>query len=156
MNHKYNKDGRCNFAWNLEWVTDSENTLHGLYFSDKYTDYTLDPNIILDRKEKYISYDQNGEDNPKSRISEFQAHLICYAYTVLNYSIVDCARYAWLDGNEKDAILVSSIVNGYSWNHIGVQYGITPKPKRININRASPIRPEKEQEYISMRKEKRR
>ena len=25
VNHRYNTDGRCNFVWNLEWATNSEN-----------------------------------------------------------------------------------------------------------------------------------
>ena len=57
VNHKFNKDGRCNYAWNLEWTTDSENTLHGLYFNEPYDEQLFNPNYILDRKDIYISYD---------------------------------------------------------------------------------------------------
>lgn len=156
VNHKYNKDGRCNFAWNLEWVNDSENTYHGLYFCEEYNHDLFDQDIILNRKSELISYEQFGEDNPKSRISEFQANLICYAYTVLKYSMKNCAIYAWLEGNSSDIALVSSIVHGYCWNNVSIKYGIIPKEKRINIKRTTPIRPEMINEYNSIRNEKRR
>ena len=155
VNHKFNKDGRCNFVWNLEWTNDSENTYHGLHFNENYDQSLFNQDIILDRR-KYISYDQYGEENPKSRISEFQANLICYAYTVLKYSMKDCAIYAWLEGNKSDISLVSSIVHGYCWNTVSINYGIIPKEKRDNIKRATNLRPDKFKEYRSIRDKKRR
>lgn len=154
VNHKYNKDGRCNYAWNLEWVNDSENTLHGLYFDKEFDPSLYDYNFITDRR-CLINHDQDGELNPKSRISEYQAHLICYAYTVLKYNVDQCARYAWMEGNEKDLLIVRSIINGYSWNHVSINYGIIPK-ERVKRRRASRIRPEKKEEYDKIRNQKRR
>ena len=154
VNHKFNMDGRCNFAWNLEWANDSENTLHGLYFKDDYDISLFDHNVIMNRR-SMINYDQNGDANPKSRISEFQAHLICYAYTVLGYNPQECAIYAWLEGNNKDILLVRSIIDGYVWNHVSIQYGIHKK-NRTKPKRAIPIRPEKKEEYDNIRNAKRR
>lgn len=126
VNHKYNRDGRCNYVWNLEWSNISENTLHGNMKTLEY-DYTLyDVNHILERR-SLIDYDNTGDKNPKSRISEYQAHLICIAYTKLHYNARDCAIYAWLEGSKQDILLVSSIIHGYTWNYVGVQYGIEPR-----------------------------
>ena len=154
VNHKYNKDGRCNYAWNLEWVNDSENTLHGLYFNEKFNEELFDHNIILNRR-SLIHYNQDGDLNPKSRISEHQANLICYAYTVLHYSIADCAKYAWLDGDEKDLLVVRSIINGHSWTSVSIKYGIIPKDK-IKRKRTTSFRPERKDEYDKIRSTKRR
>lgn len=145
VNHKYNRDGRCNFVWNLEWSNLSENTLHGIHFESNYDIAMYNPSYILDRR-ALISYNQNGEANPKSRISDFQAHLICHAYTQLNYNIRDCAIYAWLEGTEKDCILVSSIVNGHAWKEVGILYGITPK-ETTKKDRCNPVRVEYKEEY---------
>ena len=67
-------------------------------------------------------------------------------YTVLNYSIHDCAIYAWLDGSKKDELLVQSIVYGHSWKQIGVLYGIKPIDRK-RPKRSSPIREDKKEEY---------
>lgn len=155
VNHKFNTDGRCNYAWNLEWVNDSENALHGMYFNEEYDESLFDQQLILSRRD-LINYNQNGELNPKSRISEFQVHLICQAYTELGYSIEECAIYAWMEANPKDLLIIRSIIGGYSWTHISSQYGIKPGNKRSNIKRAIPIRPEKKDEYDTMRNKKRR
>lgn len=146
VNHKYNRDGRCNFVWNLEWSNISENTLHALYFDSTYDPNMFNSNIIQNRRLEFLSRNQLGSANPKSRLSEFQVHLICYAYTVLNYSIHDCAIYAWLDGSKKDELLVQSIVYGHSWKQIGVLYGIKPIDRK-RPKRSSPIREDKKEEY---------
>lgn len=145
VNHKYNKDGRCNYVWNLEWSNISENTLHSIHYSEPIDMSLYDNTYILNRR-SLISYDQNGEANPKSRISEFQAHLICFAYTRLNYNIKECAIYAWMEGTEKDYILVSSIINGHAWKEVGVQYGIQPKPS-TKKDRCNPVRVEFKDKY---------
>lgn len=154
VNHKFNKDGRCNYAWNLEWCNISENTLHGLYFNEPYDvklfDYT---HITLRRDFEILNYSQIGEDNPKSRISEYQARLICYAHTVLGYNPYQCAKYAWLDGTERDITLVNSIINGHAWHSIIVDYDIEPKP-RSKPNRVNPRREDKLDEYLEMKKNK--
>lgn len=155
INHKYNKDGRCNFSWNLEWVNDSENTLHGLYFNEPYDEYMFNFEIIMNRR-NFINYDQYGDNNPNSRISEYQAHLICYGYTVYGYSPRECAIYAWMEGNDKDVILVNSIINGYSWTKVSSQYGIVAKPKIPKSKRANPKREDKKEEYDNMKKDMRR
>jgi hypothetical protein len=145
VNHKFNRDGRCNYVWNLEWSNLSENTYHGIHSNQVDNIEMYNPSYILDRRD-LISYNQNGEANPKSRISEHQAELICFAYTKLGYNIRDCAIYAWLEGTAKDCILVSSIVNGHSWTNVGVKYGIQPAEK-TKKNRANPIREEYKEEY---------
>ena len=140
VNHKYNTNGKCNYVWNLEWSNISENTIHGIHYNSSNIDMSLyDPSYIISRKHNYIDYDQSGDKNPKSRISEFQARLICIARTQYNYSSKDCAIYAGLEGNDKDIILVNSILNGYSWKHISSEYGIIPKSNKPK-HRASRFR----------------
>ena len=133
----------------------SENVYHGLYFNEDFDEALYDNDIILSRKSHNLQ-DQYGEENPKSRISEFQANLICYAYTELGYSMKDCAIYAWMEGDSTDVALVSSIINGYAWKSVSINYGILPKEKRKSIKRATPIRPEKLDEYNEIRNKKRR
>lgn len=152
VNHKYNKDGRCNYVWNLEWTTISENTLHGIYYNEPYDPYMFNIDHIMSRRSLISDY-YFGDNNPKSRISEYQAHLICYAYTVLHYSLRDCALYAWLEGTKSDVSLVSSIVNGYSWPTVITQYGIEYNPQHSK-KRANPKREEFKEEYEAMVEEK--
>lgn len=154
VNHKFNKDGRCNYVWNLEWCNISENTLHGLYFNISYDPYFYDFSIITNRRDILIqNYSQIGEENPKSRISEYQASLICYAYTVLGYTPEECAMYAWLDGDSKDMLIVYSIINGYSWQNISSKYGIVSK-ERIKHKRTNSKRENKKAEYDEMKRNK--
>ena len=72
---------------------------------------------------------------------------------MLGLSRFDSARYAWLEGNKKDMLLVNSILDGYSWHDIGVKYGISPKPKRTKIKRANPCREEEKENYEKMKLE---
>ena len=154
VNHKFNKDGRCNYVWNLEWCNISENTLHGLYFNEPFDMGLFDYRFITDRRDVLLqNYSQIGQDNPKSRISEHQAMLICYAYTVLDYNPYECAIYAWLEGNEKDILLVNSIINGYAWKSVSCKYGIEGK-SRNKPKRTSPIRENKKEEYDKMKENK--
>ena len=154
VNHKYNKDGRCNYVWNLEWCNISENTLHGLYFNESFNPYLFDFSFITNRRDILIqNYSQLGENNPKSRISDHQAMLICYAYTVLGYTPEECAIYAWLEGNPKDMLIVYSIINGYSWKNISSKYGIESK-SRTKPKRTNPKRENKKDEYNKMKENK--
>lgn len=151
VNHKFNKDGRCNYCWNLEWCNISENTLHGLYFNETYDPYLYDFTIITNRRDELVlNYSQIGEDNPKSRISLHQANLICYAYTELGYNARECAIYAWLEGNDKDVTLVYSIINGYAWQSVSYKYGIEPKQPGCR-KRANPKREDRIGEYYEMK-----
>ena len=155
VNHKFNKDGRCNYVWNLEWCNISENTLHGLYFNEPYDPYLYDFTLITSRRDILVqNYSQIGEENPKSRISEYQAMLICYAYTVLGYSPEECAVYAWLEGNEKDMLVVYSIINGHSWQTISSKYGIKSKERIKPPKRTNPRRENKKAEYDEMKRNK--
>lgn len=155
VNHKYNKDGRCNYAWNLEWCNISENTLHGLYFNEPYDPYLYDFNFITSRRDILVqNYSQIGEENPKARISEYQAMLICYAYTALGYSPEECAIYAWLEGNEKDMLVVYSIINGHSWQTVSSKYGIESKERVKPPKRTNPRRESKKAEYDEMKRNK--
>ena len=155
INHKINKDGRCNYVWNLEWCNISENTLHGLYFNEQFDPYLYDFRFITDRRDILVkNYSQIGAENPKSRISEHQAMLICFAHTVLGYTNPrDCAIYAWLEGNEKDILLVRSILDGYVWKHVSSRYGIEPKD-RVKSKRSNPRREDKKKEYLEMKQNK--
>lgn len=146
VNHKYNRDGRCNYAWNLEWTTYSENTIHALNTNicDYKTGlYDISP---IEVRRCLINYNQDGDSNPKSRISEFQANLICFAYFKLGYSVTDSAIYAWLEGNQKDKLLVYSIINGYAWQSVSINYGVEPKSRKTKSSR-SPVRNEFMDDY---------
>lgn len=147
INHKYNKDGICNYVWNLEWTTIKENTIHGLTFNEKYDPYYFDPTFITNRFIGLNIMDNRiGEMVSKAKISEYQAHLICFAYTKLNYSVKECAEYAWLEVNKNNLEIVRGIIKGYTWKHISCQYGISPKIKN-KCDRPSNIRPGKKNEY---------
>lgn len=149
VNHKYNRDGRCNYVWNLEWSNISENTLHGIGPESIYDQNIYNIDHIIKRR-SLIDYDSSGDKNPKSRISEFQAHLIRIAYTKLHYNSRDCAIYAWLEGNTQDILLVSSIIHGHAWKHVGIQYGIEPDKKGKHSSYYTRVREDKKDEYNSI------
>ena len=154
VNHKYNRDGRCNYVWNLEWCNISENTLHALYFNEFFDPSLFDFSFITNRRDILVKqYSQIGEDNPKSKLSADQVELICFAHKVLGYTPFECAIYAWLDGNSQDMSMVYSILNGYAWQHISGRYGIEPK-KRSKPKRANPRRENKKEEYDEMKNNK--
>ena len=148
VNHIYDRSGLCNFVWNLEWVNDTENIMHSIHFNEPYDEALYNRSYIDDRD--IPIYDQSGETHSRAKISEYQAHLICYARIVLGYSMKDCATYAWLDHSKSSMNAVGAIINGYSWREVGIQYGIEPKPTRKIHPTREPRRIELKDEYESM------
>ena len=118
VNHKYNTDGRCNFVWNLEWVTNSENILQSIYATDTYT---IDNSVCLRAND--INSDFNGEKNPKARLSNDQVEIICESI-VSGFDNKQCAINAGLEGNYKDIMIVQSIRTGRAWVSISGKYNI--------------------------------
>lgn len=136
VNHKYNMDGHCNFPWNLEWVNNGENMLHSYQREDgvsdtAYYDPVLFDTTFLENRRKSMNHVNLGVTSSSVSISDYQVHLICYAYTVLGYTVWQAAEYAWLNPkNQNEYMIASSIIRGYSWREIGQQYGIAPKWKK--------------------------
>lgn len=148
VNHIYDRTGLCNYVWNLEWVNDTENIMHSLHFNESYNEQMFNTSFIDDRDIQI--YDQSGETHSRSTISEFQAHLICHARINLGYTLKECATYAWLDHSKHSINIVTSIVNGYAWRHVGILYGIEPKPSRKIHPTRKHRRYDMKQEYDDM------
>lgn len=118
VNHRYNTDGRCNFVWNLEWATNSENVLQSIYSTNTYS---YNNSVCL--KANDTKTDFNGENNPKARLSSNQVEIICESI-IDGYDNRQCAINAGLDGNYKDVMIVQSIRTGRSWVSVSKKYGI--------------------------------
>lgn len=127
VNHIYNRDGRCNYLWNLEWITPSENNIHMYNFKEEYDLYMFNVDWIYNRQIQLA----NGtfrKITVNSLLYEYQVHLICIAHTRFGYNSKECAYYAWLDPDDRNTVkAVRSILYGDAWTDISRQYGIIPK-----------------------------
>lgn len=128
VNHKYNMDGRCNYYWNLEWCTEEENKNHYLYFCETYDPSFYDITYITNRNE-YLRKTRITT-NRATKISDFQAMLICEAYMNRGYSPEDCAIYACLEPTPDIINIIRSIISGRTWCAISSRFGIIPSSKK--------------------------
>ena len=124
VNHKINMDGRCNYAWNLEWCTNEENSNHYIHYIENYDPHLYNFRYITDRNEYLLQ--TRIRANRFTKISDFQAMLICEAYVIKKYCPEDCAIYAWLEPTPDIMKIIYSIVSGRCWCAISSKYGIIP------------------------------
>lgn len=147
VNHKYNMDGRCNYAWNLEWTTIKENSYHALNYAEGcYDPYYFDISHIIYRKEQFGNQPRIGTQVSGAKLSEHQVHLVCMAYTQLGYTVNECTQYAWLELTKNNIEIVRDIVKGKTWKHISSLYGIQPTEEGQKMH-SSNYRPNKFDEY---------
>lgn len=124
VNHKINRDGTCNYAWNLEWCDAAENLNHAKSPQVPYDKYLFDPTII--NNEIYQMIENRTITNRPTKITDWQADAVCHAYFRLGYSPQNCAIYANLEPNKNTMKIVYSIIQGKSWHHISAKYGVAP------------------------------
>lgn len=128
VNHKFNKDGRCNYVWNLEWCTNEENTNHYYHYNESYDPHLFNFRYITDRNDYLLQ--TRVSVNRSTRLSEYQVMLICEAYTIKGYCPEDCAIYAWIEPTPGMMKIINSILSGTSWCYISSKYGIIPHPHK--------------------------
>lgn len=128
VNHKINRDGRCNYVWNLEWCDNEDNIRHANSPIIPYDEHLFDFTIITNRMDNILK--NRLIPNRPTKISDCQAMLICHAHMILGYCPQDCARYAWLDPTPDIMKIVHSIIQGRSWTQISSKYGIIPHPHK--------------------------
>lgn len=104
VNH-INGDKTCNYEWNLEWVTRSENVLHA---------YS-------------IGLKKAGEEHPNASITEDTAIKICELLQEGTYTNIQIANMM-----KTTPHIVSHIKQGENWRHISSNY-IFPsyRPKKL-------------------------
>lgn len=103
VNH-INGDKLCNYDWNLEWVTRSENVLHAYR----------------------TGLQQIGENHSTATITEETAIKICELLEENKYTNEQIANMLNVTPN-----LVSHIKQGNTWKHISCNYKFHARPRRL-------------------------
>lgn len=119
VNHKYNMDGRCNFVWNLEWTTTSENTIHSINNSDLQ---------LIRNTEKISGYEylseQLGESNGRAKYTNNQIDLFCESYYYYGLNIYESMNRAGIECTESNIKSMNVLLQGRTWRSISLDYVI--------------------------------
>lgn len=101
-NHKDSIRGN-NFLYNLEWVTEKENTQHGILYGN------------------FCKPDVSGIDNPMCKLNENQVREIINLINSRNYTYKEIASRF----NISESV-ISSIANNKSWSHLNTNPNYLP------------------------------
>lgn len=103
VNH-INGNKQCNYLWNLEWVSRSENVLHAYH----------------------TGLQAIGENNTLSKISDKTAREICELLQENKYTINEIATIT-----NSTISIVSDIKKGKNWKHISKDYSFISRPGKL-------------------------
>lgn len=124
-NHKdLNKWNNC--VWNLEWVTEQENTIHALQNNAQQI-YNLPnlfkPLVVTEQESQWGKGVAKGDRNGKSRLTEQEVHLICQGLEK-GLSPKECCQMAGIEWNEANSAIINNIKSGRRRQDISSQYNI--------------------------------
>ena len=117
VNHK-NLDPTKNYVKNLEWVTNQENTIHGIENGAKKMIMLCKP---IDNHWNDPTC-TNDENNGMARISNDQVHRICQLLEEGELSYKEICKDIGLEGNANDRFIVSTIKRRVRHKAISSQY----------------------------------
>ena len=124
-NHK-NLITSDNHVWNLEWVTEQENTIHAL--QNNASLYKNMPSLFQPISEQPQENNwgkgiAKGDRNGKTRVSDQQVHILCQGLEQ-GKSPKECCLMAGLEWNEANSALLNNIKSGRRRQDIVSQYNI--------------------------------
>lgn len=113
-----------NCFWNLEWMTEQENTIHA-FQNNAHQLYNL-PNLfnpLTQQESQWGKGIAKGDKNGKSRLTEQEVHLICQGLEK-GLSPKECCQMAGVEWNEANSSLINNIKGGRRRQDIASQYNI--------------------------------
>ena len=125
VNHK-NLITSDNHVWNLEWVTEQENTIHAFQNNARaYQNYPLlfQPINEQPQENNWGKGLAKGDNNGKTRVSDQQVHILCQGLEQ-GKSPKECCLMAGLEWNEANSALLNNIKSGRRRQDIASQYNI--------------------------------
>lgn len=125
VNHKnlYRTD---NHVWNLEWMTEQDNTIHA--FQNNAHQMANLPSLFKQVEKQESQWGKGiakGDRNGKSRLTEEQVHLICQGLEK-GLSPKECCHMAGIEWNDANSSLINNIKGGRRRQDIASQYNINP------------------------------
>lgn len=123
VNHK-NLITSDNHIWNLEWVTEQENTIH--VFQNRAHEFQSLVQLFNPIQQQETNWGKGiarGNNNGKTRITDEQVHLICQGLQSVK-SLKECCLMAGIEWSEVNSAIINNIKAGRRRQDISSQYNI--------------------------------